>query len=77
MKNRIDDLRNHLFVALERLGDEKKPMDLETAKATVEVARALIDSARVEIEYMQVTGRTEGTGFIPDAPSRPRLASGQ
>ena len=31
-KNKIEDLRDHLFAALEGLSDEEKPMDLERAR---------------------------------------------
>ena len=30
MKNKIEDLRNHLFATLESLRDEEKPMDLRS-----------------------------------------------
>lgn len=84
MKNKIEDLRNHLFAQLERLGDkEVKPEELARAKAVVEVGRAIVDTARAETEFMRVTGIAQGTGFIPlaeaklpSAPSRPQLASG-
>ena len=33
MKNKIDDLRNHLFATLEALQDEDNPMELERANA--------------------------------------------
>lgn len=33
MKNRMVDLRNHLFATLEALQDEDKPMELDRAKA--------------------------------------------
>lgn len=64
MKNRIDDLRNHLFETLEALKDEDKPMDLERAKTVSEVAQTLINSAKVEVDYLRVTGDIDGTGFI-------------
>jgi len=55
MKNKIGDLRNHLFEVLERLKDpdEKTPMTIDTAKAIVGVAETIIDSARVENEYIR------------------------
>lgn len=39
MKNKIDDLRNHLFAALEGLADPEKPMELDRARALADVAR--------------------------------------
>ena len=71
MKNKIDDLRNHLFATLEALRDEDKPMELERAKAIADVARVVVDSAKAEVQYIQATGRREGTGFIPAPEQTP------
>lgn len=65
MKNKIEDLRNHLFATLEALQDEEKPMDIERAKTVAIVADKLIQSAKVEVDFINATG-SEGTGFIPD-----------
>ena len=64
MKNGITDLRNHLFAALEALQDEDKPMDIDRAKAISDVAQTIINSAKVEVDYMKATGRPSATGFI-------------
>jgi hypothetical protein len=64
LKNKIEDLRNHLFATLEALQDKEKPMELERAKAIAEVAQTLINSAKVEVEFLEVTGGN-GSGFIP------------
>lgn len=81
MRNKIEDLRNHLFAALEGLADKEEPMELERAKAIADVARVIVDSAKAEVQFIQATGGRLGTGFIalPEedaAPARPRLASG-
>ena len=65
-KNRIDDLRNHLFETLEALKDKDEPMDLDRARTVADVARVLIDSAKVEVEFLKVTGGVNSTGFLPD-----------
>ena len=67
MKNKIGDLRDHLFATLEDLRDKDKPMDIARAKAIANVAAAIVNSAKVENEYMKLTG-SPGTGFVPDAP---------
>lgn len=67
MKNKIEDLRNHLFATLEALQDKEKPMEIDRAKAVADVAKVLVDSAKVEVDYLRVTGAIAGTGFIPDA----------
>lgn len=80
MQNKIDDLRNHLFATLEALRDEDKPMELERAKTIASVAQTIINSAKVECDFIELTG-TRGSGFIPTdeatgaatAKSAPRL----
>jgi len=65
MKNKIDDLRNHLFETLEALKDEEKPMDLARARAIADVARVIVESAKVEVNFLNVTGATRSTDFLP------------
>lgn len=63
MKNKISDLRNHLFETLEALKDKENPMDIERAKAVASVAGVIVASAKVENDYMKLSG---GTGFIEE-----------
>ena len=70
MKNKIEDLRNHLFVTLEGLLDPDKPLDIDRAKAVAEVAQVLVNSAKAEVEHLKVTGSSIGSGFIPDDSKR-------
>lgn len=83
MKNRIEDLRNHLFETLEALKDEEHPMDVERARAIADVGRVLVDSAKVEVQFLEATGQLgKGTGFIPlnegdaERPTKPALIAG-
>ncbi|WP_447444528.1 hypothetical protein [Pseudomonas aeruginosa] len=41
MKNKIEDLRNHLFATIEGLLDEDKPLDIERAKAVAHVGSVI------------------------------------
>jgi len=66
MKNKIEDLRNHLFATLEALQDSEAPMPIERAKAIAEVAQVIVNSAKVEVDFLRVTDSSKGTGFIPD-----------
>ena len=79
MKNRIEDLRDHLFETIEKLKDDDKPMEIDRARAVADVAGKIIDSARVEVEHLKtleklgvrVTANPDGTigsGFIATAP---------
>lgn len=76
MKNKIEDLRNHLFATLEDLRDPEKLLDIERAKAIVSVAQVIVDSAKAENEFLKHTGGN-GSGFIPDqiTPTHPRLTA--
>ena len=60
----MEDLRNHLFATIESLMDEEKPMDLDRAKAISDVAQTIINSAKVEVEFINKVGGI-GTDFIP------------
>lgn len=71
MKNSIDDLRNHLFETLEALKDPDNPMDISRARTVSKVAETVIDTARVELEFVELTG-AEVSGFI-DKTKRPAL----
>lgn len=65
-KNKIEDLRNHLFATLEALQDEENPMEIERAKTIADVAQVIVNSAKIEVDFVRATGRSQGTGFIPD-----------
>lgn len=66
MRNKIEDLRNHLFAAIEGLMDEDKPMDIQRAEAVASVAKVIVESAKVEVHYLRVTGATKGSDFLPN-----------
>lgn len=63
-KNTLTDLRNHLFEVMEGLKDEEKPMDIARAKAVVDVAQALIESAKVEVRFLEAIDSSESTEFF-------------
>lgn len=71
MRNTINDLRNHLFETLESLRDKDEPMDVERAKAVAALARVIVDSAKVEVKYLEATGQESATDFLP-GEERPR-----
>lgn len=73
MKNKITDLRDHLFETIEALKDDEKPMDIERAKAIADTAQVIINSAKVEVDFLKATNGL-GTGFIPDEKTVTGLA---
>lgn len=62
MANKVDDLREHLFATLRALRDGS--MEIARAKAIAEVAQVVINSAKVEVDYINAAGGT-GSGFLP------------
>lgn len=69
----ITDLRRIMFDTLQALQDKKNPPDIERALAIKEVGQVIVNSAKVEIDYLKITGQG-GSGFIPEElTSAPRL----
>lgn len=66
MANTIDDLRNHLFDTLTALKDKEHPMDLDRAQTVADVAKVIVESAKVEVNFLKVTGALKSTGFLPE-----------
>jgi len=66
MKNKISDLRNHLFSVLEELTDPESTYDIAKAKVVADVAQVIINSASVENQYLKIVGGSQGSGFIED-----------
>lgn len=59
-------LRKQLFASIERLsGKTIDPKEVERAKAIAETAQTIINSAKVEVDFLRVTGGQGGSGFIP------------
>jgi len=52
----IDQVRQALLDTLSDLRDRETPMDIERAKAVAQVSSVLVDTARVENEYIKITG---------------------
>lgn len=63
-RNKISDLRDHLFTALERIDDdslspEQIKNEVNKAKAVAQIGSVIINSAKVEIDYLKATGRID------------------
>lgn len=64
MKNTMYDLRNHLFEVIEGLKDVDNPMDIERARAVGNIAGKLIESAKVECKFIELTGATTNSPLL-------------
>lgn len=70
----ITDLRAHLLNTLSDLRNRDNPMEPDRARAVAQVAAVLVDSARVEIDYIKVTG-ADRSDFIERPNALPAIAS--
>lgn len=68
MKNKLPDLRDHLFEAIEML--KSGDMELDKAQAINSLAQTLVASAKVEVDYVKHTGRmNDHVDFIEGNPA--------
>ena len=62
----IDQVRQSLLDTLADLRNRENPMDIERAKAVATVASVLVDTAKVENEYLKITGQ-DRSAFLGDS----------
>ena len=79
----INTLREHLMATLASLRDKESPMEPDRARAVAQVASVLVDTAKVEIDYIKATGQ-DNSDFLdgmkapltlPRGPAQTRWAS--
>lgn len=63
-KNKISDLRDHLFETIEALKDLDKPMEVARAQAISNVAMAIIETAKVEVALVKAVGGSTDSVFF-------------
>jgi len=71
--NNIDALRDTLFATLRAVKDGS--LDLEKAKAVNQLAKTIVDTAKVEVAYLKTTGGGESS-FINSAIGSNNLPPG-
>ena len=78
-RNKLPDLRDHLFETLEALKDPDKPMDVARAQAICKVAGTIIASAKVEVAFMVASGEEIPGEFFgrPALRPQPQLSAGK
>lgn len=74
-KNSLEDLRDHLFETLEALRDKEEPMDIDRARAVSEVAGQIIESAKVEVKFLEVTGEAASSELFAPREKQKALPS--
>ena len=63
----INQVRQSLLDTLADLRNKEQPMDIDRAKAVAQVASVLVDTAKVENEYLKLTGQ-DRSNFLETAP---------
>ena len=68
----INTLREHLLGTLADLRNRQDPMEPDRARAVAQVAGVLVDTAKVEVDYIKATGQ-DVSNFI-DGMKAPDMA---
>lgn len=63
MSIHISQLRAELLATLQDLRNPNRPMEPDRARAVAQVAAVMVDTARVEVEYLKVT-KQDNSSFI-------------
>ena len=71
----INQLRQHLLATLADLRNRENPMEPDRARAVAQVASVLVDSAKVEVDYLRVTNQ-DRAGFLEEPAQITTDASG-
>lgn len=71
-KNKMADLRDHLFETIEALKDPKEPMDLARAHAISDVAQTIINAAKVEVDLVKAVGGSAPSNTFFNLPDEGR-----
>lgn len=68
----ITQVRQALLDTLADLRNRENPMEIDRARAVAHVASVLVDTAKVEIDYIKATG-SECSDFMERAPGAPSI----
>ncbi|MFN4360498.1 MAG: hypothetical protein ACK4F4_07220 [Hylemonella sp.] len=68
----IEVMRQHLMDTLRDLRNREQPMDVDRARAVADVARVMVDSAKVEVDYIRATG-ADRSDFLEGKVTNPAL----
>ena len=60
----ITQVRQSLLDTLADLRNRENPMDVDRARAVAQVAGVLVDTARVEVDYIKACGGKDSSHFL-------------
>ncbi len=69
----INEVRTHLMATLAGLRDRNNPMEPDRARAVAQVAGVLIESAKVENDYLKLSGQDRSEFLEAPVVDGPRL----
>lgn len=69
----INQLREHLMATLESLRDRSNPMEPDRARALAQVGSVLVDTVRVENDYLKITGQ-DRSAFLEETTGLTRVS---
>ena len=72
----IDSVRRALMDTLSDLRDKQNPMDLERAKTVATVASVLVDTVKVENDFLKITGESDSAFLQRADGGQPRIPKG-
>jgi hypothetical protein len=80
MSTHISELRTELLATLRDLRNRTNPMEPDRARAVAQVAAVMVDTARVEVDYIKATGQ-DTSNFIdglkaPEVQAKLSIAPG-
>lgn len=66
----ITQVRQSLLDTLADLRNRDNPMDVDRARAVAQVASVLVDTAKVEVEYIKAAGGKDHSEFLEAEPKK-------
>ena len=69
MKNDVSELRGILFDTLRGLKNKEEALNIERVRLVVDTAQAITATAKVEVDFMKVSGAAVDSEFIGIGPA--------
>lgn len=70
MSKTIEDLREHLFAAIQGVRDGS--ISIDQAKTISELSQVVVNTAKVEVDFVRATERRESKFLGAEAPALPQ-----
>ena len=67
----IADVRDHLFTLMDQLADKDKEPNYERIRATCEIAQVIVNTVRVQVDYLRVIQGDGDLPFLDEQPGSP------